>query len=56
MDFPGNYLNPLGLNYFSDFFMSIYLGNFEDFMEIINKMSKDELENALKERVGYLQA
>ncbi len=29
MDLPGNYLNPMGLGYFSQLFMAMYLGNYE---------------------------
>ncbi len=29
VDLPGNYLNPMGLGYFNQLFMSMYLGNFE---------------------------
>ena len=34
MDMPGNYLNPMGLGYFNELFMAMYLGNYEGNIDV----------------------
>ena len=55
MDMPHSMHRPLGLGYFSDWFMAAFLGNYQDFMEIIGNMSEAEIARLLKRREGYMQ-
>lgn len=55
MDMPHSMHRPMGLGYFSDWFMAAFLGNHDDFMEIIKEMSKAEVARLLKRREGYMQ-
>eukprot|EP00088_Acartia_fossae_P054744 TRINITY_DN6315_c0_g1_i11.p1 TRINITY_DN6315_c0_g1~~TRINITY_DN6315_c0_g1_i11.p1 ORF type:complete len:388 (-),score=89.16 TRINITY_DN6315_c0_g1_i11:313-1476(-) len=55
VDLPGSKVSTFGLGYFDELFMSMFLGNYEDFKEIIESMSVEQLNLALKTRVGYFQ-
>jgi hypothetical protein len=46
LELPGNRHNPLGMPYFSDFFMDMFFGNYTEFMQHIDKMSPKELKKA----------
>jgi len=48
--------NPIGLQYFSPFFMSMYLGNYDDFMQIIKSLNEEEIKEHMNRREGYMQA
>jgi len=54
MDIPGGMdRDSFGHGYYSEFFLSVYLGNYVDFYKIISRMSKKELEEQLQRREGY---
>ena len=53
IDLPGSRYNPLGMGYFSDFFMDMFFGNFTEFMEHVNKLSSISLKKAMKRREGF---
>eukprot|EP00088_Acartia_fossae_P062102 TRINITY_DN7476_c0_g1_i2.p1 TRINITY_DN7476_c0_g1~~TRINITY_DN7476_c0_g1_i2.p1 ORF type:complete len:396 (+),score=63.20 TRINITY_DN7476_c0_g1_i2:63-1250(+) len=55
VDAPGSLFAPYGLGYFDEFYMSMFLGNYTDFMEITSSMTKEQLDKALRTRVGYLK-
>lgn len=55
LELPGNRHNPLGMPYFSDFFMDMFFGNYTEFMQHIDKMSPKELKKALQCREGSWQ-
>eukprot|EP00088_Acartia_fossae_P002677 TRINITY_DN11103_c0_g1_i3.p1 TRINITY_DN11103_c0_g1~~TRINITY_DN11103_c0_g1_i3.p1 ORF type:complete len:385 (-),score=104.36 TRINITY_DN11103_c0_g1_i3:169-1323(-) len=55
VDVPGSRFNPLGHGYFDEFFNSMFFGNYDDFKEIVDSMSRKDLAVALKTRVGYFQ-
>lgn len=55
LDLPGSKDNPYGMSYFSDFFIDMFFGNFTEFMDHVNKLSKQELEKVLTKREGYCQ-
>lgn len=54
MDMPGGHKrDSFGHGYYSELFLSVYLGNYLDFMKIISKMSKKELNEQFQRREGY---
>ena len=54
IDLPGSRHNPYGKpGYFTNFFFDMYFGNFTEFMDHINSLSRDEQIQALKKREGY---
>jgi hypothetical protein len=55
LELPGSRNNPLGMGYFTGFFLHVYFGNMTGVMEYINSLSKDQLDEALKMREGYRQ-
>ena len=48
VDVPGSLFAPFGLGYFDPFYMSMFLGNYADFMEITSSMTKQQLDKALR--------
>eukprot|EP00088_Acartia_fossae_P007706 TRINITY_DN13614_c0_g1_i11.p1 TRINITY_DN13614_c0_g1~~TRINITY_DN13614_c0_g1_i11.p1 ORF type:complete len:382 (+),score=88.63 TRINITY_DN13614_c0_g1_i11:54-1199(+) len=55
VDAPGSRHAPLGLGNYDELTMAMYLGNFEDYKEIVEAMSPADLSRALNTRVGYFQ-
>jgi len=54
LDIPGGLdRDSFGHGYYSEFFLSVYLGNYGDFFSIICRMSKKELDRQLQSREGY---
>ena len=41
MDAPGSHFRPYGMVYFSDWYLSLFLGNLTDFESMISGMSKE---------------
>ena len=42
------------MRYFSQEFMAAFLGNYDDYIKIVKKQSKEEISTMLKKREGYL--
>lgn len=55
IDLPGSKVNPNGMGYFSDFFIDMYFGNYTEFIDHVNLLSKQELKKVLTKREGYCQ-
>ena len=56
IDLPGSMSNPYGnLEYWGNFFIDIYFGNYTDVMEHINSLSSEDLRRELEKRLGYCQ-
>jgi len=55
MDIPGGMGRPMGMPYFSDWYMAIYLGNYTDFMKMVDALDKDELKKQLNKRESLIQ-
>eukprot|EP00088_Acartia_fossae_P012815 TRINITY_DN16631_c0_g1_i1.p1 TRINITY_DN16631_c0_g1~~TRINITY_DN16631_c0_g1_i1.p1 ORF type:complete len:495 (-),score=93.14 TRINITY_DN16631_c0_g1_i1:127-1611(-) len=55
MDVPFGINRPMGLHYFSQVFTAMLLGNYSDFMTIVESLDKEELSKMLTRREGYLQ-
>jgi hypothetical protein len=55
IDLPGCKDNTLGSGYFSNFFIDIFFGNYTEFIEHIDSLSKSQLRKTLKRREGYCQ-
>ena len=55
IDLPGSKFNPKGMGYFSDFVIDMFLGNYTEFMEHINKMTAPELKKCMQRREGFCQ-
>ena len=56
LDLPGSKHCPFGhLQYFSNFFIDIFFGNYTEFIDHVNSLLSEELERALKRREGYCQ-
>eukprot|EP00088_Acartia_fossae_P027285 TRINITY_DN28025_c0_g1_i1.p1 TRINITY_DN28025_c0_g1~~TRINITY_DN28025_c0_g1_i1.p1 ORF type:complete len:455 (+),score=128.19 TRINITY_DN28025_c0_g1_i1:51-1415(+) len=56
VDAPGSYHAPLGLGYFNEFFMSMFLGNYSDFEEIFQGMVlHKDMRKVFATRYGYLK-
>ncbi len=55
IDLPGSKYNPIGQGYYSDLFIHMFLGNYSDFIQHIEKLSDQELKRALAAREGYPQ-
>ena len=43
------------MKYFSPAFMAAFLGNLDDFIQLIDNLSKSEIDRLLNKREGYLQ-
>lgn len=54
MDMPHSMNRPCGMRYFSPEFMAAFLGNFDDYIRIIEKKSPKEIKTMLNKREGYL--
>eukprot|EP00088_Acartia_fossae_P012865 TRINITY_DN1665_c0_g1_i1.p1 TRINITY_DN1665_c0_g1~~TRINITY_DN1665_c0_g1_i1.p1 ORF type:complete len:484 (-),score=131.38 TRINITY_DN1665_c0_g1_i1:879-2330(-) len=55
MDMPGGTARTQGLKHFSKWYLAIFLGNFDEFMNIVDRLSPEELKQQLKKREGVLQ-
>ena len=56
IDLPGSKYNPFGhLQYYSSFFIDMFFGNYTEFHDHIERLSKDELQKDIKKREGYCQ-
>ena len=56
IDLPGSKYNPFGhLQYYSSFFIDMFFGNYTEFHDHIERLSKDELAKEIKKREGYCQ-
>ena len=55
IDLPGSKYNPIGQGYYSDLFINMFFGNYSDFIQHIEKLSKQELKRTLAAREGYPQ-
>eukprot|EP00088_Acartia_fossae_P065494 TRINITY_DN8076_c1_g1_i2.p1 TRINITY_DN8076_c1_g1~~TRINITY_DN8076_c1_g1_i2.p1 ORF type:complete len:404 (+),score=87.49 TRINITY_DN8076_c1_g1_i2:102-1313(+) len=53
VDTPGSLYAPLGLGLHDEFFMACYFGNLDDFEEIVDGMTKKELNIALRKEHGF---
>ena len=55
LDTPGSILRPFGMPYFSDWYMTIFLGNYSDFSIMLSALSVDEQKNKFQQREGLVQ-
>jgi len=55
MDIPGGMGRPMGMPYFSDWYMAIYLGNYTDFIKMVDELTKEELKKQLNKRESLIQ-